>query len=261
MKENLNNELSSVNGDTNEESLSSAVNGSEVEQAVSPMQKLDAGLKEIFGEEFDINDSADCEALLHHLKVNREQNEQLAVALERDPRLAQMLADMVEGKRNAHSAMARYFGNSMLNIMDDSPEFEEMMRADEERRNEVMREAADRKEYEKNLEDSRYVIENFCKERGYDPADFMNEVWERLVMPILSGNYSLDVCVALEHALNYEKDVEDAFAAGDVKGRNTNIRRMQEDFGDGMPKGMSSAAPDTSSRRRRNSLIEDALNA
>ena len=261
MKENLTNEFSSYAGDVQPGAVSPAVVESEVGQQASPVQILDMGLKELYGEDFDINDEASQEILLHHLKMNNEQNEKLAMALERDPRLAQMLADMIEGKRNAHTAMARYFGNSILNVTEDSPEFEEMLRADEERRNEVMRAAADLKEYEKNLDESRAVIEAFCKERGYDAADFMNEVWEKLVMPILSGNYSHDVCVALEHALNYEKDVEDAFAAGDIKGRNTNIRRLQQDFGDGMPKGMNSVAPETAPRRRRNSLIEDALNA
>ena len=230
-------------------------------ETASPYEKLEYGLKSFFGEDFDIGDELSQEALLEHLFVNREQNERLADVLGRDPRLAQMLADMVEGRRNAHSAMARYFGRSMMNFDEGTPEFEEMMKADEERREEVLRLANDRREYESNLERSRAVIENFCRERGYEPAEFMNSVWERLAMPILSGNYSQDVCVSLEHALNYEKDVEDAFVAGDIKGRNTNIQRLKEDFGDGMPKGMSSTAPDTSRPRRRNSLIEDALNA
>lgn len=231
------------------------------EPAVSSLETLESGLKELFGENFDINDGVAQEALIQHLQVNREQNERLAEALERDPRLAQMLVDMIEGKRNAHSAMARYFGSSIMNIDEDSPEFEEIMLADEERRSEMLRAATERKDYENNLRSSKGVIEAFCGERGYDAAEFMNAVWDRLVMPILSGNYTYDVCVALEHAINYEQDVEDAFAAGDIKGRNTNIQRMKEDFGDGMPKGMSSAAPNASSRRRRNSLIEDALEA
>lgn len=222
---------------------------------------LERGVKELFGDDFDINSPLAQEALMQHLRVNHEQNERLAEVLERDPRLAQMLVDMIEGKRNAHSAMARYFGRSIMNIDEGSPEFEEMVQADEERRNEVLRAAAERKDYENNLRASRGVIENFCSERGYEPADFMNAVWDRLVMPILSGNYTYDVCTALEHAINYEQDVEDAFAAGDIKGRNTNIQRMKEDFGDGLPKGMSSVAPDGSSPRRRNSLIEEALNA
>ena len=72
-----------------------------------------------------------------------------------------------------------------------------------------------------------------------------------------------EVCLALDHAVSYEQDVEDAFEAGNIKGRNTNIRRMQENFGDGLPKNMSSVAPPQSGRRgsKGNSLIDAALNA
>lgn len=227
----------------------------------SQFETLKNGLKVIFGDTFDISNVATQQALLKHIKNNREQNERLADVVDNDPRLAQMLIDIINGKRNAHSALARYYGSSMGRIKENTPEYEEMMQADEERREELMRAAADRREYEKNLEVSRGVIENFCKERGYEPADFMNRVWDGLVMPILSGNYSHEVCVALDNALNYEQDVESAFAAGDIKGRNTNIQRMREDYGDGMPKGMSSVANDAQPRRCVNSLIEDALNA
>lgn len=225
------------------------------------LENFNEKLNAFFGGNFDIYDKLAQDLLLRHLQMNREQNERLAAMLERDPRLAQMLVDVIDGKRNAHSAVARYFGRGFMSIDEDSPEFEEIMLADEERKNEVMRLAHDRREYEANLEESMPVIEAFCKERGYDASDFMENVWERLIFPIMAGRYSNDVCVALDHAITYEKDVEDAFAAGDVKGRNANIRRMKEDFGDGLPKGMSSVAPDVERKRPRNSLIEKALNA
>ena len=148
-----------------------------------------------------------------------------------------------------------------MDVDEDSPEFEEMMLADEERKEEVMRMANDRKEYEANLQESRPVIEEFCREHGYDPAEFMDNVWDQIVFPIMAGRYTHEVCTALDHALTYDKDVEDAFAAGDIKGRNTSIQRMKQDFGDGLPKGMASAAPVAEPKPKRNSLIEKALNA
>ena len=220
-------------------------------------QKINA----FFGGNFDVYDKLSQDLLLRHLQMNREQNERLATMLDRDPRLAQMLVDVIDGKRGAHSAVARYFGRGIMSVDEDSPEFEEIMLADEERKNEVMRLANDRREYEMNLEESMPVIENFCKEKGYNPSEFMENVWEKLVFPIMAGKYTGDVCTALDHAITYEQDVEDAFAAGDIKGRNANIRRMKEDFGDGLPKGMSSVAPDVERKRPRNSLIEKALNA
>lgn len=232
------------------------------DDATVNFSELDAGLKNLFGPDFSLYNKESQQLLLQHLKINKEQNERMSYALERDPRLSQMMADIMDGKRNAHSAMARYFGSSIMNVREGTPEYEEMMLADEERREEVLRIAKDRHEYEENLENSRPVIERFCSERGYEPAEFMEVAWESLLLPILSGNYSYELCTALEHAVNYEQDVEDAFAAGDVKGRNTSISRMKEDFGDGMPKGLSSAAPDTAPvRKHSNSLIDKALEA
>jgi hypothetical protein len=194
--------------------------------------------------------------------MNREQNERLATMLDRDPRLAQMMADVINGKRGAHSAVARYFGRGMMSVDEGSPEFEEIMMADEERKEEIVRLANDRREYEKNLAESIPVIEEFCKAKGYDASEFMDKVWDSVVFPILAGKYSNDVCVALDHAITYDKDVEDAFAAGNIKGRNTNIRRLQEEFGDGLPKGVSSVAPEQNQRRpRENSLLDAALKA
>ena len=173
-----------------------------------------------------------------------------------------MLVDVIDGKRSAHASMARYFGRSMMELDESSPEFEEVMIADEERRDEMYRLAENRREYESNLEASRPIIEQFCSEKGYEPADFMEMVWEKVVFPVLSGKYSYEVCTALDHSLTYEQDVEDAFAAGDIKGRNTNIQRMKGDIGDGLPKGLQSAAPvDNTKRRKGNSLIEAALKA
>ena len=222
---------------------------------------LEKGLKDFFGEDFDISDELSQDLLLQHLSVNREQNNKITEMLERDPRMAQLLTDVISGKRNAHSAMARYFGNSLMMVDEDSPEFEEIMMADEERKEEIVRLANDRREYEKNLVESIPVIEEFCKAKGYDASEFMDKVWDSVVFPILAGKYSNDVCVALDHAITYDKDVEDAFAAGDIKGRNTSIQRMKEDFGDGLPKGINSVAPDTEVKRKRNSLIDRALNA
>lgn len=229
--------------------------------AESPYAYLSMGLKRIFGDDFSIDDRMSQDMLLHYLFQSRKQNERLAEVLESDPRLAQMLLDMINGKRNAAGAVARYFGRSLTELDENSPEYREMLLADEEHQIEAARMANDREEYEANLRESQPVIEAFCQERGYDPAEFMDNVWERIVFPIMAGKYTYDVCTALDHALTYEKDVEDAFAAGDIKGRNTNIMRMKEEFGDGLPKGMASVAPVTEQRRKRNSLIDKALNA
>jgi hypothetical protein len=67
----------------------------------------------------------------------------------------------------------------------------------------------------------------------------------------------------LKKSLDYDKDVEDAFAADQVKGRNMNINEMRSKVGDGMPKGLTSQAMPVVEKPKRkvNSLIADALKA
>ena len=64
---------------------------------------LESGLKEIFGEEFAIADAESQRMLLDYLERVTTQNEKLTAILERDPRLAQLFLDLVNGKRNAHA--------------------------------------------------------------------------------------------------------------------------------------------------------------
>ena len=159
--------------------------GSVVDQ--NSLTDFNTEMKAIFGDEFDIYDKMSRDLLLYQLRKNIEQNEQLANALDRDPRMAQMIADVLEGKRNAHSAMARYFGSSLMNVDEDSSEYEEIMNADEERKSEVLRIANDRREYENNLAESVPVIEAFCKEHGYDASDFMDNVWVQHALMGIKG--------------------------------------------------------------------------
>ena len=53
-------------------------------------------LSAFFGGNFNIYDKLSQDLLLRHLQMNREQNERIATVLDRDPRLAQMLADRSE---------------------------------------------------------------------------------------------------------------------------------------------------------------------
>lgn len=198
--------------------------------------------------------------LYNYINGTREQRNKLADALYDDPRLAQMLADIINGKRGAAGAMTRYFGKDFLNAEEGSQEFYEIVAAEEERKKEQDAAEAGRKEYSDNLEATMPEVEAWCKENGRDVDEFLNGAWDRLISPILSGRYSREVCELIDHGLSYDKDTQDALAAGRVQGRNENINKMREERGDGMPKGITSAPPAEERRKRkRNSTIGAAL--
>jgi hypothetical protein len=80
--------------------------------------------------------------------------------------------------------------------------------------------------------------------------------------PVLEWEASDETFNKLVKAVDYDKDVDDAFEAGEIKGRNTNIHEMRSKPSDGMPSGLSSQAPVVERPKRKvNSLIADALKA
>ena len=99
-------------------------------------------------------------------------------------------------------------------------------------------------------------VEAYCKEKGYDVTEFLDKAWEKIIKPVLSGLYSREVCETIDKGFLYDDDVKAAMEAGEVKGRNTNIHKMEERNGDGMPKAMSSAIPTPPKNKKEKSALD-----
>lgn len=197
--------------------------------------------EEIEGYDADADDETRAGKVTEYLNNSRESRERMAKALRDDPRFAQVLVDVVNGRRGAAAALARYFGRDLMNLDEDDPEYEEVIKAEEERRKEQEELEASRKEYEENLKESIPIVKDWCKKNNVDMEEYLDNVWTRIIEPIKQGRYNEELLNLLNNGFNYDKDVNDAMKAGEVKGRNTNIAKLREEKGDGMPKGMSSA--------------------
>ena len=112
------------------------------------------------------DDESSAEMLMGYINGNKEQRNKLAEALQQDPRLAQMLADIVNKKRGAGNAMARYFGKDLLTAEEGTPEYDDILAAEEERKQEMEAMEASKKEYNDNLEKSMPIVEGWCQEKG-----------------------------------------------------------------------------------------------
>ena len=201
---------------------------------------------------------------LKYIKEKKEFNQKMIDALAEDSRFAQAMVDVVNGKSKAPAALARYFGNAFLSAEDGSPEYEEMMRIEEERRTEAENIRKATEEYNKNFDESMKQIEPFAEANGVDADEFRMEIEDKILIPLLEGKWGTELLTMLKKALDYDKDTEDAFAAGEIQGRNTNINKMRTKASDGLPTGLSSQATPKAEEKpmvRRNSLIEKALNA
>ena len=199
--------------------------------------------------------------LMEYINHNEDQSSKMANALAKDPRLAQALADIVSGKRGSAGALARYFGKDFLSAEEGSPEAEEIAKAEEERKKELDDMDSSKKEYQDNVDASMPAILEYCKEKGCDPDEFLGKVWDEIVNPIFMGTYSKDLLDKLDKAFNYDKDVNDAMAAGEVKGRNTKINKMKEDVGDGLPKNIVDLNKPSNNVKRPKTILDLAQEA
>lgn len=187
-------------------------------------------LRDNLGDEYDETDEKkNRRGLMDYVNRNKKGTERINRSMRKDPRFAQAFSDMSSGKRGAHGALARYFGKDFLTAEEGTPEYDEIMAAEEERLKEMEEAAKARDEYEQNYNQSVPIIQQFCEEKGYDFDEFRDKIWNMIALPIMEGRYDQNFLELLDKAMNYDKDVQDAMAAGEVKGRNTNINAMRKD--------------------------------
>lgn len=179
--------------------------------------------------------------LMDKMSNGDKSTQMLVEAIESDPRLAQMMADIVNKKRGAQASMVRYFGKEAINAEGEGAD--EIEAAEQERLAELERDKVSKAEYEKNLEASVANIEQAASDCGMTVDEWLTQTYEQLVVNIFNGDYTKETCDRISKALTYDKDVEDAYTAGTVKSKNEKIDKMRKDVGDGLPKmGASSGA-------------------
>ena len=198
-------------------------------------------------------------AVVDRAKKDREMNERLVQAFENEPRLAQVFMSLLEGKEGAAFEFARNFGREFATAEEGTPEYEQFLAGENARKEEIAKAEEAKALLDKNLDESDAVIEAYCKENNLDADKFREEI-DVLLMPIMDGVLTMEACKILDKGLHYDKDTQDAYDAGVVEGRNTNINAMRDDRGDGLPKNFASQQVQEPTRRR-DSLIDLALQA
>lgn len=191
-------------------------------------------------------------AVAEKMKKNEEVNRKLVEAFEKEPRMAQVFLGLLKGEKGAAYNFARLFGK-------DFADMEEFMAGENDRLAEVAKAEEAQALLDKNLDESEAVIDRYCEKNRMDAEEFRAKI-DALIMPIMDGVISEETCAALDRAINYDKDTKDAYDAGVIEGRNTNINAMRDDRGDGLPKGLGASVKPLE-KKRTNSLIDLALQA
>ena len=225
----------------------------------SARQELEALLNQQYPEEERTGDVD--QMALDWIKGQIEMNERLSQALGEDPKVAQVFADVVNGEKGAAS-IVRYFGKELLNAEEGTPEYTALMQADDDYRKEREQMDADKLNSETKMEQWFAGLKDYCERKNLNYDVYVVKLLDKLVNPLFELEVSDENFDRYVMSVDYEKDVEDAFEAGEIKGRNMNINELRGKPSDGMPIGLSSQASIVEKpKRRMNSLIADALNA
>lgn len=227
--------------------------------APTARQELETLLNELLPEEKRTGDVD--QMALDWIRGQVDMNERLSEMLGKDPMIAQVFADVVNGQGGVASIVRR-LGRGFIDAEEGTPEYEEMMNADKVYNEEREQLRKNQEEFDSKAGAFFTAFREYCEKNNLVYEEYLGKIMEEVMGPVMGWEASDEVFDRLVKAVDYDKDVEDAFEAGEIKGRNTNIHEMRAKPSDGMPKGLTSqAAPVEQPKRKVNSLIAKALNA
>lgn len=175
--------------------------------------------EEIYGQISDDYDQYEQE-----LEGMRGREKRLSDMFAADPRSAQFLTDMHDGK-DPVLGLVRNFGVEIKDVLDDPEMQEKIAEANKEY---VERVANSRKldqEYEKNMDATLATLRSFQAERGMgdEEIDRVVDFLLGVVRDGVMGKFSAETLDMACKALNHDQDVAAAGEEGEVAGRNARI--------------------------------------
>ena len=223
-------------------------------------EELETLLNEILTEE---ERTGDVDAMaLNYIRKQKEMSDKLIEALSTDARFASAMVDIMNGKGGGE-ALVRHFGKGFINAQEGTPEWDEILQADKEWNDTRTQGMVAAEEYDKKAAAWFDAFDDYCNRMNLNADVYKIKVEDEFIIPVLEWEVSDKIFDSLVKAVDYDKDTEDAFAAGEIKGRNENINNMRAKPSDGLPKALGTQATITPERPKRkvNSFVASALKA
>jgi hypothetical protein len=231
-------------------------------------ERYNAAARGILADKYSEDDEdANDDGIADYLERVGASNKRISEALNKNPKFAQAFSDVLSGKRTGANAIARYFGKPLLELDEDSDDYKDFMKGEEERIAEAEEIAKDKEQYDANLAKSMELLNSFAESKGYQADDFKQQIYDKILVPVLSGNYTEETLQILLNGLNYDEDVNSAKDAGRIEARNERIEQMRSSkIGDGVGKGIVGSKsvnkePKPDNKRPKNRIFELAKNA
>lgn len=215
--------------------------------------------EELFGQINDDYDQYDNE-----LSGYKERETKLTDMFSRDPRSAQFITDMAQGKDPWASLITRIGIDGVKELLEDPTKLEDFAASNKEYVERLSKEKSLEAEWEKNMKATLAMLEQKQAELGMTDeqmdaaADWIRDVTNDAVLGIIKPE-TIDMAIK---AINHDRDVTEAGVEGEIRGKNSRAEAQlrKPERGDGTPtlKGANnSPAP----QRQRESIFAIADDA
>lgn len=167
----------------------------------------------------------------------KESDSKLKELFKKDPRFASFVSEVVEGNLPSTS-FVKYFGKDVLDMSGDEEAMAKLNESNQEYLNRVAESGRLQEEQEKNMESSAQEMSDFKAEKSMSDEEFEKFIGEcyGVIEDALMGKVGKSFLEIMYKGMNYEKDIQDAAAAGVVEGRNQKIdEQLKKTIGDGIP--------------------------
>ena len=182
-------------------------------------------------ERYPDKDFGDEEALFAQISDDYDQSDgdresivKLDGMFEADPRSAQFLTDMADGK-SPWANYIRIFGPELKEGLEDPDTIAQIAEAEKDYVERVARNKELETEYETNMEGSLATLRNFQEERGLSDEE-LDEVVAAMIGIVrdgIMGKFLPETLEMVMKGINHDADVEAAAEEGEVAGRNAKI--------------------------------------
>mgnify|MGYP002520746565 CR=1 FL=1 len=213
--------------------------------------------EEIYGQIYDDYDQYDRE-----LADYKAQEKELSDMFGADPRNAQFLADMHNGK-DPVLELVRNYGVEIKDVLDDPKMQDKIAEANKEYVERVAKSKALDEEYERNMDETLETLRRFQAERGLtdEQIDAVVDALLRIVRDGVMGKFDIETLDMMAKAIDHDADVDIAAEEGRIAGRNDKIIESlrKSGKGDGVsPLGGKNGMP---SQRRQSNMFDLANEA
>lgn len=176
--------------------------------------------EQLFGRINDDYDQYDNE-----LAGYRERESKFSDLFTSDPRSARLMLDWKDGDDPA-VALIRLYGQDIKDAIDDPERQEAIAEANKEYMERVAKEKEYEEEYTANLAQSLTLLEKIQEEKGLsdEQVDGAMAWFIGVVKDAMMGKFLPETIDMVIKAQNYDNDVAQAEAEGEVRGKNTKVK-------------------------------------